>query len=430
MDLRADAATVSSGANGPLPPGVTRKPGRKRLRVFIGLGVGVALLVLGVAAYWALKPGAPAQYLTTPLRQGDLSIMISATGSLQPVNQVDVGSEQSGIIESVLVEENDPVSKGQILAVLDTAKLRDQIILSQGALAAAEANLRVAEATQAEQQLTYDRRQALFVRSGGDYPSVADVDAARAALRRATAAREAAAAAIQQARAGLNTGRTNLQKATVRSPVAGVVLLRKAEPGQTVAASLQAPVLFTLAEDMRRMELHVDIDEADVGNARIGQAATFTVDAFPGKAFPASVRRVDYGSQTKDGVVTYTGVLSVDNSALLLRPGMTASADITAQTLRQVLVVPEAALRFQPPARGQAAPGLAGALSPRMPRLGAPQTRRNADAAEQQIWVLRNAKPVRIPVVAGASNGQETVVTSPQLRPGDAVITAVAGTGS
>ena len=313
---------------------------------------------------------------------------------------------------------------------MDTAKLEDQIKLSQGTLAAAEANLRLAEATQAEQQQTYDRRQALFVRSGGDYPAVADVDAARASLRRATAAREAAAAAIEQARASLNTGRTNLQKATVRSPVGGVVLLRKAEPGQTVAASLQAPVLFTLAEDMRRMELHVDIDEADVGNAHIGQAATFTVDAFPGKAFPASVRRVDYGSQTKDGVVTYTGVLSVDNSALLLRPGMTASADITAQTLRQVLVAPEAALRFQPPERGQAAPGLAGALSPRMPRLGAPQSRRNADGGEQQIWVLRNAKPVRIPVVAAASNGQETVVTSPQLRPGDQVITAIAGTGS
>jgi len=429
MDSRADAGAVSSGADGSLPLGVSRKPRRKRLRI-VALGTGLALLALGGAGYWSLRKGPPAQYLTTPLRQGDLSITISATGSLQPVNQVDVSSEQSGIVESVLVEENDPVSKGQVLAVLDTSKLRDQITVSQGALAAAEANLRLAEATQAEQQQTFDRRQALFVRSGGDYPAVADVDAARASLRRATAAREAAAAAIQQARASLNTGRTNLQKATVRSPVGGVVLLRKAEPGQTVAASLQAPVLFTLAEDMRRMELHVDIDEADVGNARIGQAATFTVDAFPGKAFPATVRRVDYGSQTKDGVVTYTGVLAVDNSALLLRPGMTASADITAQTLRRVLVAPEAALRFQPPMRDQTSPSLAGALSPRMPRLGAAQTRRNADGTAQQIWVLRNGKPLRIPVVAGASNGQETVVTSPQLRSGDAVITAMAGSGS
>lgn len=430
MDSRPDAGVSSPGASGPLLLGVTTKPARRNARIALGFGVALALLGLGGAAYWTLKPRAAAQYLTTPLRQGDLSTTISATGSLQPVNQVDVSSEQSGIIVSVLVEENDPVVKGQVLAILDTAKLRDQIQLSQGALAVAEANLRLAEATQAEQQQTYDRLQALFARSSGDYPAVASVDAARAALHRARAAREAAAAAILQARASLNTGRTNLQKATVRSPVGGVVLLRKAEPGQTVAASLQAPVLFTLAEDMRRMELHVDIDEADVGQARIGQAATFTVDAYPGKTFPASVQRVDLGSQTKDGVVTYTGVLAVDNGSLLLRPGMTASADITAQTLRNVMVAPEAALRFQPPERDQTAPSLAGALSPRMPRLGAAQVRRSADAATQQIWVLRDAKPLRIPVVAGASNGRETVVTSAQLRPGDRVITATAGPAS
>ena len=400
---------------------------RVPMRMLVAVGVVVILAIAGVFAVRALRSPAAPQYSTAPLRRGDLVVSVSATGTLEPVNQVDVGSELSGTVDKVLVDDNDLVAKGQVLATLDASRLRDQITNVEAALAAAEANLQQSEATAREAALKADRLHRLYGLSAGGYPAKADIDAADAALDRSRAGVASARAGVKQAAAALNTGRTNLEKAAIRSPVSGVVLARKIEPGQTVAASLQAPVLFTLAEDMRRMELHVDVDEADVGQVRQGQPATFTVDAYPGRDYPARVTRVGLGSQTKEGVVTYTGVLAVDNADLTLRPGMTASAEITSDRRPNVLLVPEAALRYRPQAAGSArSASLANALTPRVPRFGSTPRKRSTDANVQQIWILRDGQALMLPVRVGATNGRETEISGEGLSPGLPVITGSA----
>lgn len=430
-DLQPEAA-LESRPNGPPPSAAAEVEallGRQSRRFPAWLwiaGGGLALLVVvGFLAFQALRGPPPARYVTTPLRRGDLAVSVSATGTLVPVNQVDVGSELSGTVEKVLVDDNDLVTRGQLLAKLDTSRLLDQIANGEAALATARANRQQAQATLHEAGLKADRVHALSNMSAGGYPAKADIDAADAALERAQANVSSAEALIRQAAAMLNTSRTNLAKADIRSPIAGVVLSRKAEPGQTVAASLQSPVLFTLAEDMRHMELHVDVDEADVGHVRDGQQATFTVDAYPGRQYAARVQRIGLGSQTKEGVVTYTGVLAVDNRDLSLRPGMTASAEITSEWRHDVYLAPEAALQFQPPTTARSAT-LATALTPRMPRFGATPRKHSADRNVQQIWVLRDGKPVMIPVRVGASNGREAEISGQGLSSGQQVITAKA----
>jgi HlyD family secretion protein len=322
---------------------------------------------------------------------------------------------------------NDPVKRGQVLAQLDVSRLQDQIVNARGALAAARAQVQQAAATVTETQLQASRLRRMFASSGGTVPAQADIDTAEAALQRALAAQDSARAAVVQAQAALSTDETNLAKASIRSPIDGVVLTRSIEPGQTVAASLQAPVLFTLAEDLSKMELQVDVDEADVGQVRDGQHATFTVDAYPGREYPAQVRRVGFGSQTKDGVVSYLTVLTVNNDDLSLRPGMTATASIVVSEHRQVLLVPSAALRFAPAstATGQASGGLVGRLVPRSPH-GAGRSAAGSDKT-RQVWVLRNGQPVAVPVGTGASNGQYTEVTGGVLAPGMPVITESLG---
>lgn len=397
-----------------------------RLRRPLIIGAAVLLVAIaGLLIYRGLSgPKAPA-YATEALRRGDLVTSITATGTLAPVNTVSVGSELSGTVSAVLVDENDQVRRGQVLAQLDTARLKDQIALAEAALASAQANAREAEATLRERDLAHSRNLKLASSSGGAYVARATLEASKAALDRARAARDSARAAIAQAQANLDTSRTNLAKATIRSPVDGVVLARSIEPGQTVAASLQAPVLFVLAEDLTRMELQVDIDEADVGQAVAGQVATFSVDAFAGRTYQARLTRVGLGSKTTNGVVTYTGVLTVDNADQSLRPGMTATAEIVTRRRENVLLAPAAALRFSPPAATPAASGQTGlvaSLTPRMPAMGG-RRRGNGTNGAQQVWILRDGKPVALPVTVGASDGQWVEVSGANLAPGLRLIT-------
>lgn len=402
-----------------------RGDGRLR-RLVIAAGLLLAALVAGFLVWRAVQTPETPAYRTELVTRGDLTVSVTATGTLAPLNQVQVGSELSGTVERVLVDDNDTVRRGQVLAILDTSRLADQIAVSEAALANAEANLRQARATERETRLKLDRLRRLWESSNGGYPARADVDAAEAAFERASAGAASARAAVRQAQANLRTNRTNLAKATIRSPISGVVLSRQVEPGQTVAASLQAPVLFTLAEDLGQMELHVDVDEAEVATVEAGQPATFTVDAYPNRTFRARLIRIGLGSQTKEGVVTYTGVLSVDNADLSLRPGMTATADISSRTRSGVLLVPETALRFTPPEAGDRQGGLSSVLTPRMPGIGS-RRRGAADASSGQVWILRDGKPVRIPVRVGASNGRLAEVSGRGLSPGMAVI--VSGDG-
>lgn len=408
--------------------GTERGPGRRYGRWLV-----VAALVLGIAAaagYWLMRNGqntTAARYVTEEIRRGDLVVTVSATGRLQPTNQVDIGSELSGTIARVLVDDNDRVQKGQVLAHLDLSRLQDQVAKSRAALAAAEAQLSQMQATEAETRANLRRLQQVAELSGGKVPSRAEMETAEAAVKRGIANVANARASIAQAQAQLKSDQTNLTKASIRSPIDGVVLTRKVEPGQTVAASLQAPVLFILAEDLAQMTLEVDVDEADVGRVRDGQSATFTVDAYPERRYASRVVRVGYGSQVKENVVSYLTVLSVDNADLSLRPGMTGTAEITATRRENVLLAPNAALRFSPPmkpAAQKASGGLLASLMPRPPRQAAQSgPKPPAKGQAQRLWVLREGQPAPVTVKAGASDGRMTEVTGGELREGMAVIT-------
>lgn len=388
---------------------------------FVGAIVAAGLLWL------ALRPGGEAaapRYATEAVTVGTLVVKVSATGNLQPTNQVDVGSELSGIVERVFVDDNDEVKKGQVLARLDLAKLRDAVAKSRASLAAAEAAVLQAQATVAEARATLARFRQVAELSGGKVPSQSEIDTAEANLKRAEANEASARASVVQARATLQSDATNLAKADIRSPIDGVVLARKVEPGQTVAASFQAPVLFTLAEDLSKMELQVDVDEADVGQVKKGQKASFSVDAWPGRRYSAVITRVGYGSQVKEGVVSYLTVLEVANDDLSLRPGMTGTAEITTLTREDALLVPNAALRFSPDApageKRSSGFGVAGMLMPRPPR-EAPKSREQPGTP--RVWVLRDGQPVAVEVKTGATNGRVTEVVGGSIEAGMQVIT-------
>ncbi|MEW6720842.1 MAG: efflux RND transporter periplasmic adaptor subunit [Thermodesulfobacteriota bacterium] len=398
-----------------------------------GLRLAVAgLIALGTIAWALLREGGKAQaprYRTEEVTRGPLVVTVSATGNLQPTNQVDVGCEISGTVESVLVEDNERVKKGQLLARLDTSRLEDQVVRSRAALAGAEAQALQMEATAVESRATLARLRQVAELSGGKVPSKAEIDTAEANVKRAEANEANARASIGQARAALSSDETNLSKATIRSPIEGVVLKRNVEPGQTVAASLQAPVLFTLAENLSQMELRVDVDEADVGQVRDGQSATFGVDAYPGRRYQARIARVHYGSQTKENVVSYVAVLTVANPDLSLRPGMTATAEITTAKRENALQVANAALRFTPAATSRPAKksgtGLVASLVPRPPA-STTNKRLNGSAGNgdaSHVYVLKDGVPVDVPVTAGVTDGRTTEVTCGSLREGDPAIT-------
>jgi HlyD family secretion protein len=350
---------------------------------------------------------------------------------LKPVNQVDVGTEVSGTIESVAVDYNDRVSAGQVLARLDTAKLEAQVLQSKAALASARAKVKEMQATVVETRLKSECCKRLSEKS---LCSREDLDAAQAASLRAQAEEADARAKVAEAEATLSLDETDLGKAVIRAPIDAIVLERRVEPGQTVAASLQTPVLFTLAEDLRQMELHVDVDEADVGQVREGQPAIFTVDAYPARSFPARITQVRYAPRTVEGVVTYETLLSVDNADLSLRPGMTATAEITVRTVEGALLVPNAALRFTPPATAARPPQDGGGLFSRLlirrpDEKAETQAGKPAAGSRQQVWVLRDGRPVAVPVTVGVSDSRQTEILEAELVAGTPVIVDMTGPG-
>jgi HlyD family secretion protein len=398
------------------------KSGGKGRWGWLLIGAVILLLVL----FWLFSSGGKqtsGQYLTEAVVTGNLVVTVSASGTLEPITSVDVGSEQSGTMASVLVQENDHVKKGQLLAQLDLAKLNDAVIRSRAALAAAEASVAQARATVAEAKASLSRMRQVAELSGGKVPAKTELETAEAILNRAIANEASAKAAVVQAQAALKTDETNLAKGTIRSPVDGVVLSRKIEPGQSVVATMTIPVLFTLAEDLTKMELQVKVDEADVGNVKVGQPATFTVSAWPGRNFPASIQRVGLGSTITDNVVTYKTVLEVRNDDLALRPGMTATATIVTAQRENVLLVPNAALRFTPPetTASKQEGGFVARLLPRPP--AEPKKQITTLSGAPQIWVLDNQEPKAIPVETGVSNGRLTEIVGGELKAGMAVIT-------
>ncbi|BBO82322.1 secretion protein HlyD [Desulfosarcina ovata subsp. sediminis] len=390
-------------------------------------------LIVAGAVFWIWRhgevPKSRTKYKTEAAQRDHLTVSVTATGNLVPTNQVEVGSELSGIVERVNVDYNDRVEVGQPLAILDTTKLKAKVLQSKASLASARAKVLSARATVEEARNQVGRLDRFREISGSKAVSQNDLDAAKAALTRARADEAMAEAAVELAAATLEEDKTDLSKAVIVSPVNGIVLSRDVEPGQTVAASLQAPVLFTLAEDLTRMELIVDVDEADVGAVNAGQAAEFTVDAYSDRRYPAHVTQVRYGAKTVDGVVTYATVLNVDNSDLTLRPGMTATAEITVEQVVDALLIPNAALRFSPPTDGRERTrqksDLIQRLLSRRPRTGSnrrPSSRGDERRKRHRVWRLNDNQLSPVFITIGVTDGTRTVVTGGELAPGDHLV--------
>jgi HlyD family secretion protein len=402
---------------------------RRRLRRWI---VIILILLIAWTSVSALKrkegQNAP-KYETQKARRGNLTIIVTATGTLQPTNEVQVGSEESGIVKSVDVDYNDKVTVDQVLARIDTSRLDAQITQSKASLEAAKANVLQAQATLSETSSKLDQYKKVRLLSDNKVPSQTELDAAQAAYERANANVASAKASVSQAQAALETLETDKYKTVIRSPIDGVVLTREVEVGQTVAAAFQAPVLFTLAEDLTQMELHVDVDEADIGQVKEGQNAVFTVDAYPNREFEAKIIQIRYGSQTVEGVVTYETVLKVDNSDLSLRPGMTATAEITVNKIEDALLISNNALRFSPPVAQQQPQqqerprGLLGALFVRPPRMEMQHEEESPNKAEKKVWTLVNGQLSPVDITVGSTDGVMTEVVKGDIQPGTEIVT-------
>lgn len=419
----------------------------------IGLGALLVVLLL-----WHFLGGKEeVKYATDDVARGNLTVTVSATGKLAPTNQVTVGSQLSGQVIKVLADVNDRVTAGQPLALIDPSQFDDQVKQAEATLAANIAAVGQAKATLQQSNATLARYQEVSRLSGGKVPAKTEMDSAIGDRNRALANLNAANANVTSARAQLSSAQTQRTRAIIRSPVTGVILARQVDPGQTVAASFNTPTLFVIAQDLSQMKLEVAIDEADVGQVREGQLASFTVDAFPGKTFPAKITRVEVGSNlsvqdassssstststTANQVVSYAADLSVSNADEQLRPGMTATADIVTMARQNVLLVPNAALRFTPTAAGQGAgsggsnSGIAGALVPSRPRRGNSGQQKTATGSDRggqkTVYILgADGKPQAVDVTTGSTDGTVTEITGGNLKPGDKVITGQLANGA
>jgi HlyD family secretion protein len=405
---------------------------RKKLKRKIYWGLALLAVVL-LLVKWNMDSGdAEIQFKTRPVKKGSITITVTATGNLTPTNQVEVGSELSGIVDTVDADFNDQVTVGQVLAKLDTSRLDAEVLQAWAMLASARAKVLQAKATVNESRNQLKRLEAVRELSNDRAVSQQDIETAQAIMDRAAADKASANAGVDQAKASLEAIETDLSKTVIRSPINGIVLARSVEPGQTVAASLQAPVLFTLAEDLTKMELNVDVDEADVAQVKEGQDADFTVDAYPDKTFPAKITQVRYGPKTVAGVVTYETILNVDNSDLLLRPGMTATADIIVNKIEDAILVPNAVLRFDPPEIEETTDNSRRGVMRLFPSRKHPAKKRtelHPDRSHQLVWTQKNGELISIDVVTGESDGSMTEIKSGDVTPGMKLVVDMINTG-
>ncbi|RPF72283.1 efflux RND transporter periplasmic adaptor subunit [Aurantiacibacter spongiae] len=412
-----------------------KRPWYKR-KLFWGAVILVVLIVLAVSQC-SRGEEAP-NYITAEVESRSLDLTVTATGNLRPTNQVEVGSEVSGRIDRIFVDVNDQVSRGQVLAVINTDIIDDQITQNRANLGAARAAVAQAQATLEADTAQLERLREVQRLSDGRVPSQAELEQAQAAVRRGQAALASARANVTSAEAQLSSAGTQRSRAVIRSPVSGVVLARQVEPGQTVAASFNTPTLFVLAEDLGTMQLRVGIDEADVGQVQPGQQATFTVDAYPGRRFPARVERVDLASNTiaqgqqtqaqqqGNQVVSYEARLLVGNDDGLLRPGMTATATIGTASTGVALLVPNGALRFDPEEEEEGG----GIFGPQQFGLEENDEATIGIGSRQTVYTVKaDGTLEEHEVVTGQSDGRYTVVRGDTLERGMKVVTGIRAAG-
>lgn len=378
--------------------------------------VYVVIALIGVpvlAAWWFLgRAGEREQYRTAPVERGNLTASVSATGTVNAVVSVLVGSQVSGTIYSLHADFNSVVKKGQVIARLDPALFETQVAQARANLLNAEAEGEKARVTVADTRRNRERFAALYAKG---YVSKSELDAAETAYEAAEAALRAAQSRQVQAKASLDQTEVNLKYTIIRSPVDGIVIARNVDVGQTVAASLQAPTLFTIAQDLTKMQVDTNIDEADIGRVAVGQEGVFTVDAFPQRRFQGKVVQVRSAPQIIQNVVTYDAVVEVDNTDLRLRPGMTANVQVVTARKEGVLLVPNRAFRVKPAERPEA-------------RNQKPEAKNQAKKAEgeRQLWVLEEGKPVPRKVRTGLYDAERTEVLD-GVQEGEAVIVEAMG---
>lgn len=412
----AELATIKKALN--LDTSGKRKLGRRRWLRYVFL----AALIGGSAyayQYWTTQSVTKIVYNSEPATISDMIIEVSASGTLQPLTKVDVSSEQSGVVREVRFSENDTVKKGDLLAVLDTTTLFAQVERAEATVTASKARIADAKTTLRELEQTLERAKSL--KSRGTL-SVQDLESAIAKRDRAQSSVLSAEADLSVSEAELRVQQAGLAKSTIYAPIDGIILTRSVDPGQTVAASLSAPILFVIAEDLRRMKLEAAIDEADIGMVANGQKAKFKVDAYSEKTFDADITQIAFASQTTDNVVSYEAQLGVNNTDLSLRPGMTANVDIIVREANDILTVPNSVFRYQPAvAEAKKSFSLTSLFMPRFPRTPAKQAPKAAADGSRTVYVLQNDKPVAAQVKTGSSDGSKTEILS-GLKEGDKII--------
>jgi HlyD family secretion protein len=400
-----------------------------RRRVYL-LVAAIAAVAAGVGVWrWRAASSKPRLQLdTAKIDRGRIVAKVTASGTLSAIVTVQVGSQVSGRIAALHADFNSDVKKGQLIAKIDPALFQAAVEQARANHVAAQGNLARAKAQALDAQRQYARAQALAERK---LIAQADLDTAQSNADAAAAQVQAAVGAVSQARAALNQAEVNLAYTDIRSPTSGVVISRNVDVGQTVAASLQAPTIFVIAEDLGKMQVDTSVAEADVGRLRPGMNATFTVDAYPSEVFKGAVRQIRNAPQTVQNVVTYDAVVDVDNPELKLKPGMTANVTFIYAEKDDVLRIPNAALRFRPPPDLLASSGKAGAAGRPGPRgsgaAGGPTPSAAETPDRRTVWVLRDEKPAPVRIRTGISDGSLTQVVEGALEPDDLVVTDAIG---
>ena len=404
----------------------------KRKRI-ISLVISVLIVALAGVGFWRWR-NLPKEipYITAAVQRGDLTQVVTATGSLSAVVTVQVGSQVSGTIDKLYADFNTRVKAGQVVARLNQDKFK-----AKANLLSAQAGVAKQKVTVEDARRTLERNKQLKQRG---LIAQSDLDASQTAYDAALAQLDVNKAQVEQSQASVNQASVDLNNTVIRSPVDGIVVARNIDVGQTVAASLQAPTLFLIANHLRKMQVDTNVSEGDVGNVWVGQDVTFTVDAYPTRRFRGKVLQVRNAAIMVQNVVTYDAVIGVDNKELLLKPGMTANVEFVVSHKTDVLKVPNAALRFRPPAEVQqptqvnAPQQSAGSGNGRRGgNAGAGQASRGRDAAanrQRTVYVLRDHEAVPVRARLGISDGASTEVVSGDLKQGEQIIVAMGTEGS
>ncbi|GIT98493.1 efflux RND transporter periplasmic adaptor subunit [Sulfurovum sp. TSL1] len=371
----------------------------------------IGILLLSVYVFFFREShGMKYHYVSEALKKSDLSLTVSASGYIQPLESVDVGTEVSGTIQEVYVDYNDQVVKGDLLARLDTTKYQSAYDRAKAALQMSKAALESAQAQYYQAETTIQRYQKLKISSEGTLPTQSDWDREWANYLLSKAQIANAQAQIAQATHALKAAEYDLERTKIYSPINGTILVRNVDPGQTVAATFQTPVLFSIAKDLSKMELQISIDEADIGKIKAGQKASFSVDAYPDTTFDATIRQVRINSEVLESVVTYKAIMEVDNKKLLLKPGMSVDADIVTKMLKDVFVVKRSALLFIP-------------VKPQSQSFfGGERNEKIEVDPKPHVWILEEGVPKKVYVKVLGNNGPLSAIESSDLKEGQKVI--------